>query len=172
MYLDRSRVTMYIPLEPNILMHPAIRASAAAAGFTESDGTLLILACGAEDTTAIQQLTSLGQPHAIDTIISVLTLCTIPRPEASLKALVRDVLKRGGVFLFYEHVLSPRVDVARAQRFWTPFWKVFFDGCRLDRPTHLWVERMDGWADKEVWGKEGEDEENVWWHRLGKFVKA
>lgn len=163
---------MYIALEPNLGMHSAIRASAGEAGFSESDGTLLIIACGVEDTTAIQQLTSLGQPHTIDTIVSVLTLCTIPRPEASLNTLVRDVLKPNGVFLFYEHVLSPREDVARAQRFWTPLWKVFFDGCRLDRPTHLWVERMEGWAEKEVWGKEGEDEENVWWHRLGKFIKA
>ncbi|KAF7986700.1 hypothetical protein HWV62_20224 [Athelia sp. TMB] len=171
-YLDRSKVTTYIALEPNTLMHPAIRAIAGAAGFTEKDGTLLILACGAEDTTVIQQLASVGQPHCIDTIISVLTLCTIPRPEATMQALVRDVLRSGGMLLFYEHVLSPRADVARAQQFWTPMWRVFFDGCRLNRPSHLWVERISGWDKKEVWGKEGESEENVWWHRLGKFLKA
>lgn len=163
---------MYIALEPNTLMHPAIRAIAGAAGFTEEGGTLLILTCGAEDTTVIKQLISAGQPHCIDTIVSVLTLCTIPRPEATMQALVRDVLKSGGLFLFYEHVLSPRADVARAQQFWTPMWKVFFDGCQLDRPTHLWMERISGWEKKEVWGKEGESEENVWWHRLGKFLKA
>jgi hypothetical protein len=93
--------------------------------------------------------------------------------------LVTDVLKPGGQFLFYEHVLSHREDVAWWQRFWTPLWTLGFDGCRLDRPTHLWVERLgvgarEGgiWREGRSWGKDEEDEENLFWHRAGKFVKA
>ena len=73
--------------------------------------------------------------------------------------------------MFYEHVLSHRDDVAWWQRFWTPIWKVAFDGCRLDRPTDIWVQKMDVWKEASVWGKEGEEEEHLFWHRVGRFVK-
>ncbi|KAG6830707.1 hypothetical protein H0H92_015183 [Tricholoma furcatifolium] len=179
-YLDRKSVTKYVALEPNTLMHPQIRAAANSAGFVESDGSLAILSCGAEDTlTIISQIG--GKFYTVDTIVTVLTLCSIPNPEQTLRALVRDVLKPGGRLLFYEHVLSPLPDVAWWQRFWTPIWKIPFDGCCLDRPTHLFAERMtatsrDGrmvsmWSSKEIWGKDGEPEENLFWHRVGLFVK-
>jgi len=167
-YLDHDKVSRYVALEPNTLMHSKIRATANANGFVESDGTLLILSCGAEDIVSV--LTSLG-PSSVDTIISILTLCSVPAPEQTLGALVRSVLKSGGTLLFYEHVLSPRDDVAWWQRFWTPLWKSAFDGCRLDRPTHLWIERLGVWSDGDLWDKEGEDEENLFWHRIGKFVR-
>ncbi|OBZ72762.1 Methyltransferase-like protein 7B [Grifola frondosa] len=168
LYLDRERVTKYIALEPNHLMHDEIRKLAASKGFTESAGTLTILPYGAEDTALI--VSALGEVDSVDTLISILTLCSIPRPEQSLKALVDEVLKPGGQLLFYEHVLSPLDDVAWWQRFWTPLWKTAFDGCCLDRPTHVWVRKMAGWSSGEVWGKEGEDEENLFWHRVGTWT--
>ncbi|KAJ7155552.1 S-adenosyl-L-methionine-dependent methyltransferase [Mycena crocata] len=178
-YFDRSVVTAYIALEPNASMHKAIRARAAAAGFTEAKGTLFILGCGAEDTTIRAQLDGAGL--RVDTILSIMTLCSIPDPERTLARLVRDVLSPGGRLLFYEHVLSPRADVAWWQRFWTPVWRLAFDGCCLDRPTHLWIEAMedasaDGtamtmWGEQAVWGKEGEPDEHLFWHRVGRFVK-
>ena len=151
-------------------MHPEIRKLAGSKGFTEADGTLLILSCGAEDVSSI--LAALDEPNSVDTLISILVLCSIPAPEQVLGALVRDVLKSNGSLLFYEHVLSPRDDVAWWQRFWTPVWKLAFDGCRLDRPTHLWVERMGVWSAGDIWNKPGEDEESLFTHRIGKFVKT
>lgn len=137
-YLDRERVQKYIALEPNTLMHPHIRQRANASGFIESEGTLTILTCGAEDTSAI--LSQLGEEKpSVDTMISVLAMCSVPDPERSMARLFRDILKPGGQVLFYEHVLSPRQDIAWWQRFWTPIWTVAFDGCKLDRPTHLWI---------------------------------
>lgn len=169
-YLDKTRVSKYIAIEPNVLMHNEITMKANARGYTEEDGTLLILPCGAEDVATI--LTALDEPNSVDTLISVLTLCTIPSPEEALTALVEDILKPNGTFLFYEHVLSPRADVAWWQRFWTPIWVYAMDGCRLDRPTHLWIERMGVWKESAVWGQQGDVEENLFWHQLGKFVKA
>ncbi|KAF8882987.1 S-adenosyl-L-methionine-dependent methyltransferase [Infundibulicybe gibba] len=179
-YLQRSRVSKYIALEPNVHMHPRLRTLANAEGYTESDGSLLILTCGAEDiSTIISALT--GEPHSVDTIISILTLCTIPHPQEAMTGLVREVLKPGGRFLFYEHVLSPRSDVAWWQRFWAPIWQLAFDGCRLDRPTHLWVDGVtvsdgrDGestaWRERKLWVKDGQPEERLFWHQAGRFVK-
>ncbi|EAU83609.1 hypothetical protein CC1G_07982 [Coprinopsis cinerea okayama7 len=176
-YLDRERVTKYVALEPNVLMHPKIRESAHAASFHESDGTLVILSCGAEDATEI--LTKLsGSP--VNTIISVLTICSIPNPEKTIHDLVRDVLAPGGQLLFYEHVLSHRPDVAWWQQFWTPIWQRGFDGCKLDRPSHLYVrdlkiaygqEEEEPWKEGELWGKPEEPEEHLFWHQVGRFVK-
>ncbi|KAJ3531635.1 hypothetical protein NMY22_g8072 [Coprinellus aureogranulatus] len=178
-YLDRDKVTRYVALEPNPKMHSFIRAAASSAGFQESDGTLTILSCGAEDSTSILSALD-GRPA--DTIITVLTLCTIPEPQKTIHNLVRDVLKpEGGVFLFYEHVLSPRTDVAWWQRLWAPLWAVPFDGCRMDRPTHLYLKDLkvvgesgaeeSPWAEIVVYGKPGEPEEHLFWHQVGKLVK-
>jgi SAM-dependent methyltransferase len=171
-YLDPTKVTKYIASEPNVLMHPEIRKIANAAGFTESAGTLLILPYGAQETTLTISALDNGTPNSIDTIISILVLCTVPEPEQTLHSLVRDMLKPGGQLLFFEHVLSHRPDVARWQRFWTPVWGMFFDGCRLDRPTHEYVQKMHGvWREGKVWGIENEPEEHLFWHRIGRFVK-
>lgn len=169
-YFDPNKVKRYVALEPNVLMHDTIRKRAAVKGYTEDAGNLLILSCGAENTTAI--LSALGSLHAADTILAILSLCSIPDPERTLKNLVSEVLKPGGTLLFYEHVLSPRDDVAWWQRFWTPVWKWAFDGCCLDRPTHVWIRRMDAWEEGEEWGPKDEPEEHLFWHRIGKFVKA
>jgi hypothetical protein len=151
-------------------MHSEIRKLAGLKGFVESDGSLLILSCGAEDISSL--LAALEKPNSVDTLISVLVLCSVPAPEQTLGALVRYALKSGGSLLFYEHVLNPRDDVAWWQRFWAPLWRIAFDGCRIDRPTHLWIERMGVWSAGESWGKEGQSEESLFWHRAGKYVKS
>ncbi|KAH7886773.1 S-adenosyl-L-methionine-dependent methyltransferase [Phlebopus sp. FC_14] len=169
-YLDKSRVTTYVALEPNVNMHEELRRAANAAGFSESSGTFVLLSCGAEDITTI--LTSLGGYQPVDTIMSILTLCSVPEPQSTIKSLATEVLKPGGQVLFYEHVQSPHPNVVWWQIFWSPIWSMAFDGCRLDRPTHLWVRDAARWDVEEVWGLQNESEEHLFWHRLGRFVKA
>jgi hypothetical protein len=180
-YFDRARVSRYIALEPNTLMHNQIRAKANEAGFHESDGTLIILSYGAEDTQSI--LSSLSQ-EPVDTILSVLTLCSgsIPDPQRTISKLVRDILKSNGHSLYFEHVLSIRPDVAWWQRFWAPLWACAFDGCRMDKPSDIWIrdlkigdgvsgEGSDTWMEWKIYDYPDEDEENMFCRRLGKFVK-
>lgn len=88
-----------------------------------------------------------------------------------MTALVREHLKPGGKLVFIEHVLHDKEAIAWWQRFWTPIWGIFFDGCRLDRPTHLWIERMGVWAHGDIWGRE-EEEDGLFMHRMGNFVKG
>lgn len=175
-YLERDKIKTYVALEPNLLMHPIIREQASKHNFNEDDGSLLILSYGAHEPSKI-----LSVLPPVDTIVSVLTLCSVPRPEDTIRGLVRDILKPGGQFLFYEHVLSHRSDVAWWQRLWTPIWTYGFDGCRLDRPSHLYLRgltEIDGegremsvWREGATWGKKDEPEENVFWHQAGRFVK-
>ncbi|KAJ3781573.1 hypothetical protein GGU10DRAFT_106047 [Lentinula aff. detonsa] len=179
-YLDGSKVTKYVAVEPNVRMHPELRRAAAAAGYLESDGTLIILGCGAEEVATILESLDSTIP-AVDTITSVMSMCSIPSAEEALHGLVRRILKPGGQLLFYEHVLSPRKDVAWWQRLWAPLWQIFYDGCRLDCPTDIWIdeitdvdehgEKMSVWSERKLWGVPGETEETVFHHVLGKFVK-
>jgi hypothetical protein len=154
-------------------MHPKLRETANKRGFMESDGTLLILSCGAED---IESIISSIREHSVDTLMSIFALCSIPAPKNTLNLIVSKVLKPEGQFLFYEHVLSPRPDVVWWQKFWAPMWALVFGGCRIDRQAK-WVEDMtqeDGrsvWGDKSVWGKEGESEECLFYHQAGRMVK-
>ncbi|KAL1676542.1 S-adenosyl-L-methionine-dependent methyltransferase [Schizophyllum commune] len=186
LYLDRAKVTKYVAVEPNVAMHDHIRRTAESVGFTDKDGSLVILECGIEDVAVIRAALGTGGPRSdaegpcADTIISVLTLCSVPNPQETIRALVRDLLKPGGTLLFYEHVLSHRADVAWWQRSWAPIWRVPFDGCRLDQPTHLWIveagdEDNGGgeglWALQETWGKDGEPEDALVRHRIGRFAK-
>ncbi|KAF7362363.1 Methyltransferase-like protein 7B [Mycena venus] len=175
-YLDRTAVTKYVALEPNTLMHSRIREMATAAGFTESDGTLLILSCGAEDTASA--LSAVQAP--VDTIVSVLTLCTVPSPQKTLRALVLDVLAPGGALLFHEHIRRDRADAAWWQEILTPMWKRVFDGCCLDRPTDVWVKELTDdsgatvWSEGVIWDpNEGKDidQDDLFWLQVGRFVK-
>ncbi|KII84799.1 hypothetical protein PLICRDRAFT_57318 [Plicaturopsis crispa FD-325 SS-3] len=173
-YLDRKLVRRYIALEPNVLFWPQIRERAAEAGFTEESKTLLMLPCGAEDVLSIlSALRDFGGLEGVDTILSVMTLCSVPAPQRTIRGLVRDVLNPGGEFLFYEHVLSPRADVAWWQRAWTYVWRIVFDGCRLDLPTDVWFDELESvWAKKEVWYRKDESEEELFRHAVGRYVKA
>lgn len=70
---------------------------------------------------------------AFDTVVSTLTLCSIPQISLALHELHR-MLKPGGRFLFLEHGESPDHSVRWWQDRLTPFWKHVGDGCHLNRP--------------------------------------
>lgn len=155
-------------------MHPRLREMAGAAGYTESDGTLLILSCGAEDTASV--LSSVHEP--VDTIVSVLTLCTVPSPHQTLRALVLDILAPSGSLLFLEHVRRDRADAAWWQKVLTPAWKRVFDGCCLDRPTDVWVKELvddneaTPWSEGKIWDPtDWNDSDSLFWLQFGWFVK-
>ena len=170
-YLDRTRVTTYIAVEPNTNMHARIRKAAARAGFDEGAGSLRVLSCGAEDTDAILAAAGGG----VDTIIAVLVLCSVPEPQGTLRTLVRDVLVPGGTLLFYEHVRSDLSSVASFQDFLAPLWSAVADGCRMDRPTHKWIEALgeEGmWREGHVLNEQSESDGRLFTNRWGRFIKA
>lgn len=132
---SRSKVTRLILVEPNASMHPSLRENANAAGFTESDGSLLLLGCGgaAADETPLA-LAGVGS-DSVDTIVSIHVLCGIPHHDQAIE-MYRRMLHPGGLFLFYEHVRSTFRYSADWQSWYTQvIWPYAFDGCCLDRQT-------------------------------------
>ncbi|KIJ47807.1 hypothetical protein M422DRAFT_45562 [Sphaerobolus stellatus SS14] len=175
-YLDRSKVTKYIALEPNTLMHDGIKKEVAQYGFTEEAGTLQLLSCGAEETDRI--VAEIG--GQVDTMIAIRMLCSVPKPQKTIEELMDKVLKPGGQFLFCEHVAHKRWDVRVWQYFWTPIWGIFFDGCVLYRPTDVYIKNLTCWkplpevipeGDRVGTWDEEEEEENLLPHQIGRFIK-
>lgn len=72
------------------------------------------------------------EAESFDTVVSTLTLCSIPDVEHALGE-IRRVLKPGGRFLFLEHGRAPDASLARWQDRLTPAWKPVAGGCHLNR---------------------------------------
>jgi ubiquinone/menaquinone biosynthesis C-methylase UbiE len=79
------------------------------------------------------------EAERFDTVVSTLTLCSIPDVVHALGE-IRRVLKPGGQFLFLEHGRAPDASVARWQDRITPAWKPVFGGCLLNRPIRELVQ--------------------------------
>jgi ubiquinone/menaquinone biosynthesis C-methylase UbiE len=69
----------------------------------------------------------------VDHVVSILTVCTVPRADRALAEICR-VLRPGGAFHFVEHGLSPEETVARWQHRLSPLQRRVFGGCHIDRP--------------------------------------
>ena len=69
---------------------------------------------------------------SFDCVVTTLVLCMVRDADAVVRE-ARRVLKPGGEFLFYEHVVSPRPRGQRWQHKLNPMWKCFTTGCNLDR---------------------------------------
>jgi SAM-dependent methyltransferase len=71
---------------------------------------------------------------SFDTVVGTLLFCSVDDPGSGL-AEIRRVLRRGGSYLFIEHVASSRAGIGRLQRRLSPAWRRIAQGCHLDRDT-------------------------------------
>lgn len=118
-----------VGVDPNYQVKAYAEISAKVAGLTAPErGNSLRVARG------VAEALPLGSGVA-DAVVCTLTLCTVLDPEKAV-AEIRRVLKPGGQFLFFEHVLSETdPKVAQQQIEQTPTHMERADGCRFDRRT-------------------------------------
>lgn len=69
---------------------------------------------------------------SFDCVLTTLVLCMVEDHERVISE-ARRVLKPGGAFFFYEHVISPRPRGIWWQNKLNPFWKFVTTGCNLNR---------------------------------------
>ncbi|WEW56405.1 hypothetical protein PRK78_001848 [Emydomyces testavorans] len=143
--------------EPHAGLHPDLRAKIKHCGFSSK---YHILHCGAETQSLLPALDRAGFKDlgsgVFDAIVCVRVLCSVPRPEETIRGLYR-LLKPGGKLLVAEHVVNPwctrdgSVAGRLAQMVYTLLgWPFFLGGCRLDRDTgkalRMAADEDGGWA--------------------------
>ncbi len=79
-------------------------------------------------------------PESFDTIVSALSLCTIPDPIRALQEMSR-VCRKDGKILLLEHGPSDWKLIAAAQKYFVGDWHVRKFGCHWDREPHQLVEK-------------------------------
>ncbi len=77
--------------------------------------------------------------HTFDTVVTTLTLCSIPDTAPAL-AEIRRALKPGGRFVFFEHGRSDDPQVARRQDRFNPLQKIIGAGCNMNRKIDELIE--------------------------------
>lgn len=118
-YYDPARVTRLYALEPNARM---IRLAERRRIQSRLDIQFLDLP---------GERIPLGD-GTVDTVVSTFTLCTIPGVLEAIRGIGR-VLSPDGRLIFFEHALSPDLQVRRWQDRWAPVHYRVFAGLRLTR---------------------------------------
>jgi ubiquinone/menaquinone biosynthesis C-methylase UbiE len=118
-----------IGIDPNDRMEGYAKDSASRAGLLSNNmGNSLRIVHGVSETLPLED-------NSCDAIVCTLTLCSVTDPIRSVSEIKR-VLKPGGKFLFWEHVLSQTDSkLANYQIEMTPSQVKRADGCHLDRKT-------------------------------------
>lgn len=70
--------------------------------------------------------------ETFDCVVSTFTFCSIQNINSAMKEFYR-VLKPNGQLLFLEHGLSSDKKISFIQNHMNPFYKIFSDGCNLNR---------------------------------------
>ena len=118
----------WVGIEPNLHMHPLLKAKAQALGRSVD------LRCLSAGKLPFED-------GSVDCVLSTLVLCSVPDLDQTLAEILR-VLKPGGRFVYWEHVLAPEGKRLRAlQHLFNPLQRFLADGCRCNRDFLKGLER-------------------------------
>lgn len=84
---------------------------------------------------------NLFEDNSFDAIVCTLVLCTIPKPKKALEQFKRW-LRPGGKLIIMEHIKSEKKFNGVLQDVMNPAWRVFGDGCNLNRNTDKLIEEI------------------------------
>ena len=126
LYYKQGHGLDIIGVDPNDRMTGYARDNAERAGLLAKDSLRIVH--GVSEALPLDDA-------SCDAVVCTLTLCSVVDPERSVSEIKR-VLKPGGKFLFFEHVLSETDSIfAQKQILATPSQVQRADGCHLDRRT-------------------------------------
>lgn len=172
-YYDPAKVSKVWAVEPNERSIRALNREILQLGL---GGTYQTLRCGIEDAETLHNVGIID--GSVDTVVCILSLCTIPKPRDIISDLYSLIKPTGGQLLFLEHVASEHPLTRIVQNWYTSLiWPYVTGGCELNRDTAKWcieVTRNGGetrWTSVEVHTIAG-----GWWnvfpHISGRLTKA
>ncbi|KAK3996682.1 S-adenosyl-L-methionine-dependent methyltransferase [Cladorrhinum sp. PSN332] len=158
-------ITKILGVEPNAGIHPLLSAQIARHNLQDKYS---IVPCGVEDLA-----TSGVEKESVDSIMTVLCLCSIPEPQKNIKELY-TYLKPGGRWYVYEHVkVHPDAPgwLAVYQSLLNLIWPHFIGGCELCRDTSKWLKEAGPWSEIDL----SKPEKSAWYetvpHVIGVLTK-
>ncbi|KAF1993527.1 S-adenosyl-L-methionine-dependent methyltransferase [Amniculicola lignicola CBS 123094] len=126
---DISKIEHIYGVELNPAFVPAIRAEVEK---TQLQGKYTVIQGAVEDERLLAEFGVMR--GSVDSIVCIGTLCSVDNPEKVMRWMY-ELLKPGGVFIFWEHRLSRDFLTRLVQGFWNPVWRYFMGGCSLTRRT-------------------------------------
>jgi ubiquinone/menaquinone biosynthesis C-methylase UbiE len=126
--LGGASAVTWIGLEPDRHRHEQLARIAARHGYQRAR----ILGAPAEQIPLADR--------SVDAVFATMVLCSVADQDRVL-AEIRRVLRRGGRYVFFEHVAAPRGTwLRRLQGWWAPFSRRFDCGCDPTRETWRAIE--------------------------------
>lgn len=107
---------------------------------------------GVED----KRLDSLIENNSLDYIICTLVLCTIPDQNLAFDKF-KKWLKPTGKLIVLEHIHAQNKPGRLLYNIANPFWKIFGDGCNLNRDTDLSIKKAGFSVESEYYFKRSLD---------------
>ncbi|KAF6817942.1 methyltransferase domain-containing protein [Colletotrichum sojae] len=134
-------------VEPNVEVHPALRQRVREAGLEE---TYEIVPAGIESLSDPAAWGGKIEKGSVDSIVSILCLCSIPEPEKNIPELY-SYLKKGGRWYLYEHVqVSRNWPLRLYQRIVNLAWPRVLNGCQLCRDTGKTLRSAGPWGNIDL----------------------
>jgi len=93
------------------------------------------------------------EPKSMDAIVCTLVLCTISDPSLALENF-KKWLKPNGKLIILEHIHASKPINKALQNLVNPVWKVFGDGCNLNRNTDELIKAAGFEAMQEAYFKQ------------------
>jgi len=127
---NNTNIKSYTGIEPNVNMYPYFNNLIEQ---WEIPYKIRLLDASATDMFEVES-------NSIDTVIMTLVLCSVPDPLPEKILLeVHRILKPGGKFLFFEHVVANYDTdpfIYGFQKLIEPVWSIIGDGCRFKPITN------------------------------------
>ena len=102
------------------------------------------------------RLDSIIKNNSLDYIICTLVLCTIPDQNSALDKF-KKWLKPTGKLIILEHIHAQNKPRKLLYNIVNPFWKIFGDGCNLNRDTDISIKKAGFTVESEYYFKRSLD---------------
>ena len=138
-----QKASAIVALEPNTDLHDTIRTEAEKQGIAAD--RLTVLAMDTETYFLEQQRGGDAGMLLFDWVILGNVLCEIDNHDSLLRT-VDQMLQKGGMLYFSEHIGCPKGTWLRQFQEWVnPFWRVLSNGCSIHRDSLLEIQSMPDW---------------------------